>query len=194
METQTRLSRHNKFISAESIIAIVSVSSDDSLYASLLLQSSECGVSVLMLYAYLQHHNDTIIKTDTMIKTQEDFFIKIFTSHFIARVEKGYSRFAYVRELETEHNWNILTPNLWPSTLCLSRSLMLNRRSRGPLCWLMASFTASYQQLLRSSNSIGVPEGPLGPVWFLPTTSRPSPTPTLLQLQLALDFRLDWAI
>ena len=30
METQTRLSRHNKFISAENIIGIFSVSSDDS--------------------------------------------------------------------------------------------------------------------------------------------------------------------
>ena len=29
----------------------------------------------------------------------------------------------------------------------------------------MASFTASYQQLLWSPNSIGVPEGPLGRVW-----------------------------
>ena len=46
METQTRLSRHNKFISAENIIAVLSVSSDDSLHASLLLQRSECGVTV----------------------------------------------------------------------------------------------------------------------------------------------------
>ena len=67
-----------------------------------------------------------------MIKTQEDFFIKIFTSHFICKgSRKGYSRFACERELETEYNWNILTPNLWPSTLCLSRSQMLNRRFRG---------------------------------------------------------------
>ena len=35
METQTRLCRHNKFISAENIITIVSVSSDDYLHASL---------------------------------------------------------------------------------------------------------------------------------------------------------------
>ena len=32
METKTRLSRHHKFISAENIIAIFSVSSDDSLH------------------------------------------------------------------------------------------------------------------------------------------------------------------
>ena len=46
METQTRLSRHNKFISAENIIAIFSVSSHDSLLASLQSQISECGVTV----------------------------------------------------------------------------------------------------------------------------------------------------
>ena len=47
-----------------------------------------------VLYSHVLYHNDTIIKThtgitDAMIKTQEDFFIKIFTSHFIARVQKG---------------------------------------------------------------------------------------------------------
>ena len=46
METQTRLSRHNKFISVENIIAILSISSDDTLHASLSSQSSECGVTV----------------------------------------------------------------------------------------------------------------------------------------------------
>ena len=45
METQTRLSRHNKFISAENI-TIFSVSSDDYLHASLSSQSSKCGVTV----------------------------------------------------------------------------------------------------------------------------------------------------
>ena len=36
METQTRLSRHNKFISAVNIIAILSVSSDDYLHVATL--------------------------------------------------------------------------------------------------------------------------------------------------------------
>ena len=45
METQTRLSHHNKFISAENI-TILSVSSDDYLYASRSSQSSKCGVTV----------------------------------------------------------------------------------------------------------------------------------------------------
>ena len=45
MEIQTRLSRHNKFISAENI-TILSVSSDDYLHASLSSQSRKCGVTV----------------------------------------------------------------------------------------------------------------------------------------------------
>ena len=49
---------------------------------------------------------------DTIIKTQEDFFINICTSHFIVRVRKGYSRFYGERELETERNCNILPPTL----------------------------------------------------------------------------------
>ena len=80
-----------------------------------------------------------MIKTQWQRQTQEDFFIKIYTSHFIARVRKGCSRFACERELETEHNWNILTPKLWPSALCLSRSPGLLNRSTGVHsagCWL----------------------------------------------------------
>ena len=46
------------------------------------------------------------------IPTQEDFFTNIFTSHFIARVRKGCSRFACERVLETEHKLHILTPLL----------------------------------------------------------------------------------
>ena len=45
METQTWSSRHNKFISTENI-TILSVLSDDYLHASLLSQSSKCGVTV----------------------------------------------------------------------------------------------------------------------------------------------------
>ena len=56
-----------------------------------------------VLYSHVPYHNDTIIKTDAMTKTQEDFFTKIYTSHFIARVRKGYSRVACERELEIEY-------------------------------------------------------------------------------------------
>ena len=50
-----------------------------------------------------------------MIKMQEDFFNKIFTSHFIARARKGCVGFYCERELETEHKLKYFTQLLWPS-------------------------------------------------------------------------------
>ena len=78
-----------------------------------------------MLHTYIYWiHTDAMI-TDARIKdarrktqewrTHEDFFWKIFTSHFIARVRKGCWRVACERVLETEHKLHILTPLLWPS-------------------------------------------------------------------------------
>ena len=65
----------------------------------------------------------------------------------------------------------ILTPLLWPSALCLSRSPgLLNRRPRGSaLCWMIAFFTASYQQLLWTPTHLGAPRTPSTPfslVWL----------------------------
>ena len=74
----------------------------------------------------MPYHNDTIIKTHAGRPLR-----KIFTSHFIARVRKGCVGFYCERELETEHNWSILTPKLWPSVLCLSRSPGLLNLSPG---------------------------------------------------------------
>ena len=106
--------------------------------------------SEIMLYSHMPYHNNTtIIKqthddkdaviNDARRKMQEDFFNKIFTSHFICKFRKGCSKFVCERELETEHNWNILTPKLWPSASCLSRSPWLLNRNPGvhPAgCWL----------------------------------------------------------
>ena len=82
-------------------------------------------------------------------------------------------RFACERQLETEQRLQYIDPPLlWPSSLCLSRSPgLLNRRPRGPLCWVRAFSTASCLQLLWSptcliSNSIRGPQGPFGRVWL----------------------------
>ena len=57
-------------------------------------------------------------------------------------------------------------PLLWPSALCVSRSPgLLNRRPRGLLCWVMAFFTASYQQLLWTPTQSGA-LSPFGLVWL----------------------------
>ena len=107
--------------------------------------------------------------------------MKIYTSHFISRVRKGCSRFVCERELETEQNWNILTPFVmtvnvsfsffWCSTGALGSTLL----GAGFLYY-------SYQHLLWTPTHQG--PKPLRPGVAFPTTSRLSPSPTLLGLQL----------
>ena len=89
-------------------------------------------ITTELLYSHLQHHNDTIIKT------QEDFFINIYTSHFICKVRKGCSRFACERVLETEQKLQYFDLTVMTVTLCLSLFLMLNRRPwvHSSVCWL----------------------------------------------------------
>ena len=55
METQTRLSRHNKFISAENIVGIFSFSSDDSFYML-------CIVPEMRMRSYNSYSEDKIRK------------------------------------------------------------------------------------------------------------------------------------
>ena len=109
----------------------------------------------------MQHHNDTINKL-----TQEDFFINICTSHFIVRVRKELLKVCVWEGAGDRTETAIFWPHSHGRQSCAFLvPLMLNRR--GPaLCWVMAFFTASYQQLLWSPNSIGVPEGPFGRVWL----------------------------
>ena len=110
------------------------------LYCHLLIHAEIYIYIHIYIYIYIYWiHTDAMIKKDAMTQTQEDFFNKIFTSHFIARVRKGCVEFYCERELETEHNWNIFTPKLWPPALCLSRSPGLLNRSPGVHsagCWL----------------------------------------------------------
>ena len=96
-----------------------------------------------LLHCHLHVHAEIhIYMLDTYRRNDNDagrLFYKIFTSHFIVRVRKGCVGFYCERELETEHNWNILTPKLWPLALCFSRSPGLLNRSTGVHsagCWL----------------------------------------------------------
>ena len=133
--------------------------------------SSTIFESLVLLYSHLQHHNDTtIIKTDTHRKTQEDFFNNIFTSHFIARVRKGCSRFACERVLRPNinlifrpHNVTFIT---WPSRCVFLVLLMLG------------------------STPSGLSEGPLGRVWL----SLPHLVSSCLEFywQLLLGLELNW--
>ena len=127
-----------------------------------------------MLYCHLLIHAEIYIYIlDTYwrneYQTQEDFFNKIFTSHFIAKVRKGLLKVCVWEGAGDRKETAIFWPSLlWPSRCVFLVFLMLNRRSRGPLCWVMASFTASYQHLLWAPIHQG--HKPLRPgVAFLPS-------------------------
>ena len=126
-------------------------------------------------------HNDTMIKDERSLLS-ENMYLSLYCK--VLWWEGAGD------QTKTAIYW---PPLLWPSALCLSRSPgLLSRRPRGPaLCWMMAFFTASYQQLLWTpthqglqgpppsgflyhilsatsldSDSIGGPEGPFGLVWL----------------------------
>ena len=76
---------------------------------------------------------------------------------------KGSKGFYCERELETEQNCNILTPLLWPSALCLSRSPDAQPEARG-LSFLPAFSTTSCHQRVSKHR------GPFCRVVAFPTT------------------------
>ena len=138
-------------------------------YTNIYLKDTKSRVQSFgfVLYSHIhipmQHHNDTINK-----QTQEDFFNKICLSLYC----KGSKRLlkVWVWEGAGDRTKTVIfwPPNLWPSTLCLSRSPgLLNRRPRGSLCWMMVFFTASYQHLLWNlNNQCGFPYHTSSPtVW-----------------------------
>ena len=102
-----------------------------------------------------QWHNDK--------RTSEDFFRKIYTSHFIVT-------FVCEREMETEQNCSILTPLLWPSALYLSCSPDAQPEARGLSFLLSAGFLYHILSPTGLRNYRG-PRGPLQPGVAFPTTS-----------------------
>ena len=139
-----------------------------------------------MLHSHIHVHAEYTLTqwiTDAMIKTQEDFFNKIcLPLTLLQGFEKGYSRFACERVLETEQKLQYFDLHSYGRQRCvLLVLLMLNRRPWGPLCWGLAFFTASYQHLLWT------------PIHQGPKPLRPSVAfPTTFPLQLAHE--LHWVI
>ena len=124
-----------------------------------------------MLYCHLQHHKDTIIET------QEDFFRKIFTSQFICKVRKGYSRFSCERELETEKKQQYFDPHSYVS-FSFSRCSTGGPEAQRPTLLNDGFLYCILSASSLDPNSSG-PQWPLWPDVALPTTSRLSPSLTL---------------
>ena len=122
------------------------------------------------------YHNDTIIKTDA-----GRLLYKYIPLTLFVRVRKGLLKVCVCEGVGDQTETSIFSPlNLWPSTLCLSCSLMLNRGPWGPgFLYCILSATSLVPKLHRGS------QGPLRPGVAFLTTSRLSPSPTLLELQLS---------
>ena len=139
-----------------------------------------------LLYCHLQHHNDTIIKT------QEGL---LYNNIYLSLYCKGSKR--VTQGLRVRGSWrpnrncNILTPNLWPSTLCLSCSPDAQPEVLGSILLGAGFLFCILSASSLDPNSIRTPEGPFGRVWLS------LPHLVFLRLQLycnCFDFCLDCAI
>ena len=145
-------------------------------YSKHLRVQRSAATLLYVLYSHVPYHNDTIIKTHA----GRLLYKNICTSHFIARVRKGYSRFACERVLETEQKLQYFDPHSYGRQRCVFLVLlMLNRRPRGPLCWVLAFFTASCQHLLWTPTHQGFPRAPLVGCGFPYHISTITPSPAL---------------
>ena len=121
----------------------------------------------IVIYTFIQHHNNTIIKTHEGRKMQEDFFTKYLPLSLL----QGFERLACERMLETEHKLHILTPLLWPSRCVFIVLLMLGSTpsglSEGPLGLVWPSLPHLVSNPLRVCWQLhrGFSECPLGRVW-----------------------------
>ena len=122
-------------------------------------------LNVIVLYSHMQHHNDTIIKTDTGRLLYKNMYLSLYC--------KGSKRLFKVCVWEGVGD-RTETAIFWPHSYGRQRCvflvlLMLNRRPWGLLCWVMAFFTASHQHLLWPPTHQG--PKPLRPGVAFPTTS-----------------------
>ena len=150
-------------------------------------------LTMLLLYSHMPYHNDTIInrRNDKDRRSNKRRRKTSLTKYIPLTLLQGFER--VVQDLRVRGSWrsNITAifwpPNLWPSTLSLSRSSDAQPEAQRPLCWVMAFFTASYQHLLRTSTHQG-PKAPSGWCDFPDHIS--SITPSDLQLNC---LQLNWS-
>ena len=156
-----------------------------------IIYSQKIKIDTLVSYCHLQHHNDT------KIKTKEDFFIKIYTSHFIVRVRKGLLKVCVWESVGDRREISIFWPPLlWPSTLCRSCSPDAQPEALGStllgagFLYCILSATSLVPKLHRGSR------GPPRSGVAFPTTSRLllRPISNWHWNSNCLDFCLDWVI
>ena len=111
-----------------------------------------------VLYSHLQHHNDTIIKT------QEDFFINICSSHFIVRFRKGLLNVCVWEGAGDRTELQYFDPHSYGRQRCVFLVLQ-GCSTGGPEAHSAGWSATSYQQLLLTPTQSGAPS-PFGLVWL----------------------------
>ena len=85
METQNRLSRHNKFISAENI-SILSVSSDGYLHAS--LSSQDAPIAIVIVVGNGQSDSCSKSEQSYLHLTKHIYLWKLYKSNYSLSIDK----------------------------------------------------------------------------------------------------------
>ena len=133
-----------------------------------------------MLHTHLQHHNDTIINRRNDKNAGRLLYRYMWSLPLLQGFEKVCVGFYCERELEIEHNCNILTPTFMAVNVVSFSFFWCSTGALGSLCWVLAFFTASYQHLLWTPIHQGFPRAPSAGCGFPYHIS--SPTPSDLQL------------
>ena len=137
------------------------------------------------MHSHIQVHAGYIL-TQWITDAAKTSLTKYLPLTLLQGFEKGYSRFACERELETEQNWNIFTPTLMAVNVV---SFSFSRCSTGgPAAQLSAGWWLSLLHLISISpdlNSSG-PQSPFGLMWLY----LPHPSPTVKGTQLS--WLLSW--
>ena len=140
----------------------------------------------LVLYSHLQHHNDTIIKT------QEDFFIKIYTSPFIVRVRKGLHKVCLWEGARDRTELQHFDPHIMAvSVVSFSFSRAAQPEARRPSLLGDGFLYCILSATSLDPNSSGFPRAPSAGCGFPYHIS--SITPSLSNWN-SLDICLDWVI
>ena len=138
----------------------------------------------IVIYMFMKHHNDTIIKTDARRKTSFEKYIPLTLLQGFERVVHG---------LRVRGSWRPnITEIFWPQSYGCQRCVFLVLQgclNRGPGPTLLG-LGFLYCILSASSLDPKLHQGSRGPLWpgvaFL-TTSRPTPTGTRTELNCCLD-------
>ena len=127
-------------------------------------------------YAYIHIYmfmQDTYWRNKLIRRSNKRHWKTSLTKYLPLTLLQGFEKVVWVffceRELEIEHKLQYFDPSLlWPSRCVFLVLLMLNRRPRGSLCWVICyilSATSQVPKLHRGSR------GPPRPGVAFPTTS-----------------------